>query len=68
MHLDAPLAEVIADAPARAILIRHRAFGVLMSTLGGEIPAGSLRAALQAMRRPLSEQRLADLEQDLIRL
>ena len=68
LHLDAPLAEVIADAPARAILIRHRAFGVLMSTLGGEIPAGSLRAALQAMRRPLSEQRLADLEQDLIRL
>lgn len=67
-HLDSPLAEVIADAPAREILIRHRAFRVLMSTLGGEVPAGSLRAALQAMPRPLGEKRLADLEQDLIRL
>lgn len=67
-HLDSPLAEVIADAPAREILIRHRAFRVLMSTLGGEVPAGSLREALQAMPRPLGEKRLADLEQDLIRL
>ena len=67
-HLDTPLAEVLADEPARAILTRHRAFGVLMRMTGDKIPAVSLREALPSMPRPPSENRLDDLEQDLIRL
>lgn len=68
VHLDSPLAEVLADGPARAVLARHRAFRVLQMTMGGEIPAGSLREALQSQARPPGEKRLDDLEQDLIRL
>ena len=68
LHLETPLAEVLADEPARAILTRHRAFGVLMRMTGDKIPAVSLREALPSMPRPPSENRLDDLEQDLIRL
>ena len=68
-HLDSPLAEVLNDEPARQILIRrNRAFGVLMRTMSGDIPAMSLREALQSSPRPVSDKRLAALEQDLIRL
>ena len=67
-HLDSPLAEVLNDEPARQILIRHRAFGVLMRKMSGDIPAIPLREALQSTSRPLSERRLDALEQDLIRL
>ena len=67
MHLDSPLADVLADQPAREAL-RHRAFGVLMRTMSGDIPAMSLREALQSSPRPVSDKRLAALEQDLIRL
>ena len=38
-----------------------------MRMMSGEIPAVSLREALQSMPRQPSEKRLADLEQDLIR-
>ena len=68
MHLDSPLADVLADQPAREALRRNRAFGVLMRTMSGDIPAMSLREALQSSPRPVSDKRLAALEQDLIRL
>ena len=67
LHLDSSLAEVLADEPARAILTRHRAFGILMRMLDGDIPAVSLREALQSMPLPPSDKQLDDLEQDLIR-
>ena len=66
--LDRPLAEVLADTAARAVLVRHRAFRVLQMAAGGEIPAQSLREALLAQPRPPGEPRLNALEQDLIRL
>ena len=59
---------MLADQPARQILVRHRAFGVLIRIQGDEIPALSLREALQSMPRPPGSKRLDDLEQDLIRL
>ena len=68
MHLDSPLAEVVADDAARQILVRNRAFGVLIRIQGDEIPALSLREALQSTPHPPSDKRLDDLEQDLIRL
>ena len=68
LHLDSPLAEVVSDQPARQILVRHRAFGVLIRIQGDEIPALSLREALLSTPHPPGEKRLDDLEQDLIRL
>ena len=68
LHLDSPLAEVVADQAARQVLVRNRAFGVLIRMQGDEIPALSLREALQSSPRPPGDKRLADLEQDLIRL
>ena len=68
LHLDSPLAEVLADQPAREALRRNRAFGVLLRTMSGDIPDVSLREALVSPPRPVSDKRLDVLEQDLIRL
>ena len=68
LHLDSPLAEVVADPAARQVLVRRRALGVLVRIQGDKIPDMSLRDALQSSRRPASEKQLDDIEQDLIRL
>ena len=68
LHLDSPLAEVVDDPAARQVLIRNRAFGVLIRIQGDRIPDVSLREALQSSPRPASDKQLDDLEQDLIRL
>jgi len=56
LHLDSPLAEVLEDQPARQVLVRDRAFGVLIRIQGDEIPALSLREALQSMPAPARQQ------------
>ncbi len=68
LHLDSALAEVVADPAARQVLVRRRAFGVLIRIQGDRIPDMSLRDALQSGRRPASPKQLDDIEQDLIRL
>lgn len=68
LHLDSPLATVVADPAGRQVLVRNRAFGVLIRIQGDRIPAQSLREALQSTRRTPSQKQLDDLEQDLIRL
>ena len=68
LHLDSLLAEVVADPAARQVLVRRRAFGVLIRIQGDRIPDMSLRDALQSGRRPASPKQLDDIEQDLIRL
>ena len=68
LHLDSALAEVVADPAARQVLVRRRAFGVLIRIQGDRIPDMSLRDALQSGRRPAGPKQLDDIEQDLIRL
>jgi alpha-L-rhamnosidase len=68
LHLDSPLAEVVADPEARQILVRRRALGVLVRIVGDKIPDMSLRDAMQSSRHPTTDKQLDDIEQDLIRL
>ena len=59
---------MVADPAARQVLVRRRAFGVLIRIQGDRIPDMSLRDALQSGRRPASPKQLDEIEQDLIRL